>query len=122
LLGEETPVEAANWLAEHPELPGNSWSDLSFSSYLVYALPERKVWIDTRFELYPVEQWQRYLTISSAGYEWEKLLEQEGVRLAMVSIIRQPRLLEAMEASANWCKIYHDEEVVIFQSQNVSNC
>ena len=52
---ENTPVAATEWLAAHPGLPGPLWSEIGFSSYLEFALPERPTWIDTRFEVFPVK-------------------------------------------------------------------
>ena len=109
-----TPVAAAEWLTTHPELPGPLWSDFGFSSYLDFALPSRPVWIDTRFEVYPVEQWQQYIVIARAEPGWEGLLESENINLLMVSPAGQPRLIEAVSALDEWCGSYRDTHVVIF--------
>ena len=109
-----TPIEAAQWLSSHPELPGPLWADLAFSSYLVFALPERPVWIDTRFEVYPVEHWQKFKAIDSARWDWQTLLDEAGANLLMISRASQPELLGALEKSTTWCDVYQDEQAVIF--------
>jgi len=53
-----TPIEAIAWLKAHPELPGPTWADVNLDSYMIFALPERPVWIDPRFEVYPLVQWR----------------------------------------------------------------
>jgi len=108
------PIEATAWLAAHPELEGPLWSDFSHASYLIFALPSRPVWIDTRFELYPPEQWEKYIAIASASQEWQKLLDQEGIQLVMLSTGGEPLLISAMQNSAQWCEEYHDKETYIF--------
>mgnify|MGYP006971710157 CR=1 FL=1 len=113
-LSADTPVEATQWLKAHPELPGPLWADLAFSSYLVYTLPERPVWIDTRFEVYPPEHWERYQAISSATWKWETLLEEEGSNLLMLSKTEQADLIPALGASSNWDEVYADETSLIF--------
>ena len=113
-LSAETPVEATIWLAEHPEFPDPLWADLAFSSYLVYALPERPVWIDTRFEVYPPEHWERYKAISAAAWNWEKLLKDEGINLLMLSNNKEAELIPAVGFSENWDEVYSDETSVIF--------
>lgn len=113
-LSADTPVEATQWLKAHPELPGPLWADLAFSSYLVYTLPERPIWIDTRFEVYPPEHWERYQAISSATWKWEVLLEEEGSNLLMLSKTEQADLIPALGASSNWDEIYSDETSLIF--------
>lgn len=108
------PIEATEWLAAHPELPGPLWSDFSHSSYLIFALPSRPVWIDTRFELYPPEQWEKYIGIASASQQWQELLDGEGIQLAMLSIEGEPLLITAMRDSGLWHEEYQDEDVIIF--------
>jgi hypothetical protein len=112
---ENTPVAATEWLAAHPGLPGPLWSEIGFSSYLEFALPQRPTWIDTRFEVFPVAQWQAYQAISEGLQDWESLLDTTGVNLLMVSPQNQPQLLTALEGSPAWCERYHDDVAVIYQ-------
>jgi hypothetical protein len=109
-----TPVQATAWLAAHPGLPGPLWSEIGFSSYLEYALPSRPVWIDTRFEVFPVSQWQEYRDLTDASWNWEALLDRTDARILMVSLQDQPRLVEALRASTTWCELYRDDLAVIF--------
>jgi hypothetical protein len=113
-LSAETPVDATSWLAGHPELPDPLWADLAYSSYLVYALPERPVWIDTRFEVYPPEHWEQYKAISAAAWNWETLLKDEGINLLMLSKNEQAELMQAVGFSGNWDEVYSDETSIIF--------
>jgi hypothetical protein len=111
---EATPITAVDWLIDHSELPGPLWSEIGFSSYLEFALPSRPTWIDTRFEVFPVEQWQAYKDISFARYDWESLLDQAGVNLLMVSVQNQPDLLQALDGQTTWCGVYSDPIAVIY--------
>ncbi|HJW84124.1 MAG TPA: hypothetical protein VJ754_07455, partial [Anaerolineae bacterium] len=113
-LSATTPVAATRWLKGHPEIPGPLWSDPAYASYLTYALPERPVWIDTRFYPFPPEQWQRYLDVAEAAPGWEDLLAQDSVALLMIHVAGQPRLLAGVEQSPNWCERYRDAETAIF--------
>ncbi|MBI5353169.1 MAG: hypothetical protein HZB50_11065 [Chloroflexi bacterium] len=108
------PIQAAGWLSAHPEIKGPLWSDYGFSSYLIFALPSRPVWIDTRFELYPPQQWEEYLSIANAAPQWESLLDRENIQLVMLSTIGQPSLISTMRDSTQWCEDYYDEDAVIF--------
>ena len=112
---ENTPVAATDWLAAHPDYPGPLWSEIGFSSYLEFALPERPAWIDTRFEVFPVEHWQAYKNITEATYNWESLLDATGANLLMVSTMNQPDLLDALAGSPGWCKLYRDDVAVIYR-------
>lgn len=116
------PIEATEWLADRPELKGPLWSDFSHSSYLIFALPSRPVWIDTRFELYPPEQWEKYIAIASASLQWQKLLDEENIQLAMLSTAGEPALISAMQNSDQWCEEYHDEDAFIFSRTSLGQC
>ncbi len=115
------PVKAVEWLAEKPDLEGPLWSDFSFSSYLIFALPSRPIWIDTRFELYPPEQWEKYAAIANASPQWENLLNEENIQLVMLSTDGEPLLISAMKDSSQWCEQYHDEDSIIF-SKSTGGC
>ncbi|MGD0613114.1 MAG: hypothetical protein ABSB41_16570 [Anaerolineales bacterium] len=111
---EDTPVKATAWLAAHPDLPGPLWSEIGFASYLEFALPSRPVWIDTRFEVFPVTQWQDYRDLTDATWDWEALLDGTGARILMVSVQYQPQLLDALRHANTWCEQYQDDVAVIF--------
>ncbi len=112
---EATPVAATDWLAARPELPGPLWSEIGFSSYLEFALPSRPVWIDTRFEVFPVDQWQGYREASNAAWDWSARLDASGAHLLMVSVATQPELVKALDASGGWCRLYTDDVAIIYQ-------
>jgi len=112
---ENTPLAAVEWLQAHPDLPGPLWSEIGFSSYLEYALPERPTWIDTRFEVFPAGQWQAYKDISEALYNWPAQLDGSGANLLLVSSESQPRLQEALALSSDWCELYQDETAVLYR-------
>jgi hypothetical protein len=109
-----TPITATNWLAAHPDLPGPLFAEYTFSSYLIFAMPSRLLWIDNRFNAYPPEHWENYQTISSAKPQWESFLDKDKINLLMLSLQSQPALVEVVEESNQWCEQYRDKYAVIF--------
>lgn len=114
VLTTNTPVDAVAWLKERPDLLGPLWSDLAFSSYLIYALPERPVWIDTRFELYPVDHWERYIEVSKALPEWSAILDEEAIAIVLVDPYEQESLVEVLDKNINWCLCFHNQSSRIY--------
>jgi hypothetical protein len=115
IVTPDTPIAATQWLSQHSELKGPLWSDLTFSSYLIFALPSRAVWIDTRFGMvYPAAQYQVYSDIASAAPDWEALLAHDNINLLMISVGGESRLLAALAASSGWCKQYQDQLAAIY--------
>ena len=113
-LSEDTPVEAAAWIRAHPELRDPIWANLTFESYLVYALPERPVWIDTRFEVYPENHWDNYLAVSTARWNWEEILLENDIQTLLLSLDVQKDLITALNTSPNWERIYTDQISTIY--------
>lgn len=109
----DTPVETVAWLKAHPNLPGPLWADLESSSYLVFALPERPVWVDTRFEVYPLAQWEEYQSIVHAAPGWQASLDRYGINLLLLNRDNQPVLVSATQDSKNWCPAYQDDQFIL---------
>lgn len=114
VYSETTPVEAAQFLQQNPQLPGELWSDFEYSTYLTYALPERKLFMTNRMDDFPVEQYKDERAISAARYDWQELLDKYGVNLVMASVANQPELIKAASSSTTWDEVYRDDRAVIF--------
>ncbi len=110
----DTPVEATEWLANRPDIPGPLWNNYAFGSYLAFALPSRKPWMDSRFNAYPPEQWQRYRALAAASADWEEFFDREGVNLLMLSYAGEPALIDGVDNSPAWCLLYRDPYAVIY--------
>jgi hypothetical protein len=113
-LDPQTPVAAADWLNQHPELPSPMWNDVVFGSYLIHAMPSRPVSMDTRIQvIYTAEQAGDYLSVQAAQEGWEDKLKDEGVNLLFLAST-QPALVKAVQNSNEWCEQYHDKVALIF--------
>ncbi len=114
-VSADTPVAATQWLSEHPNLPGPLWSDSTFSSYLIFALPSRAVWMDSRFEMvYTPTELARYLAVANGEPGWDGILDRSGINLMMVSVKGEPVLLQGLSTSDQWCKQYQDAIAAIY--------
>lgn len=113
-LGADTPVAAVaelRDLAQRGEV--RPFHSEAYGSYLIYAAPEVPVFVDTRIELYPPEQWADYLAANSARYDWHQRLRAYGVNLLLLDKERQADLVEAAEADPLWELVYEDDQAVI---------
>ncbi|MGQ9549274.1 MAG: hypothetical protein ACUVSY_15510 [Roseiflexus sp.] len=113
LLAKSTPVKATRALLELPQRPQRLFHAMSYGSYLIWAAPQQKVFIDPRIELYPYEQWRDYILLGQ-GIEVEALLTKYRIDGMMLSIEEQAPLLEYVRARADvWREVYADEETVV---------
>jgi len=111
---DSTPIKATDWLIEHPEIPGPMWNDYAFGSYLAYAIPSRPVWLDSRFFPFSSGQMEEYVQISRGSPAWESMFQREGINLLILSTHNQPKLIERVETSGDWCGEYRDDDAVIY--------
>ena len=111
---DSTPIKAVEWLKENPQLPDHLWTDFSFSTYLTYALPERKLFSTNRIEDLTIAQFNDYFRISQAGYDWEDIAQKYDINLMMPSAQEQPDLIRALSSSSHWSLVYQDDQAVVF--------
>ena len=113
----ETPLEAVAFLRRLPSTPRVFHSE-GYGSYMIWASPEAPVFVDTRIELYPEEQWRDYLAISYARHDWETILEKYGVDTLLLERDSQAWLIEAASAAPVWQRVYEDDKCVILQRRD----
>jgi hypothetical protein len=104
-LHKDTPVLAAEYLSNNPG--GNLFNDMGYGSYLIWALPEQKVFIDTRIELFPYELWLDYLLISR-GTRYSELLARYGADRLLLHHERQEELILSLKNDPGWVLEYQD--------------
>lgn len=110
----DTPVAAAEWLRRHPS--GKLlFNEMGYGSYLIWAVPQAPVFIDTRVELYPLEMWETYAAVSAARYDYEELLAEWGVGRIMADKERQAPLVAALIRNPRWQVVYEDARTLIVE-------
>ncbi len=93
------------------------FNEIGYGSYLVWACPELPVFMDTRFELYPTEQWEEYMAIGEGRHDWQSLLQKYSVNTLMLSTEHQEELIRAARLAPAWEVWYEDEQTVILRTE-----
>jgi hypothetical protein len=105
LFSSDTPVAAAEHLRSQP-CPGHLFSELGYSSYFIWALPTpAQVFVDPRFELFPDQVWQDYITISQ-GRDLAALQARYQIACVALDKIYQPRLATAIASDPSWVRTF----------------
>ena len=89
------------------------YQDQGFASYLIYACPALPTFVDTRIELFSLEQWQDYLAVAGGRFDGEEILERYRVDYLLFSVKDQKHGIRAAEASDDWRETYRDEQAVV---------
>jgi hypothetical protein len=88
---------------------------MGYGSYMIWALyPEQKVFVDPRVELYPLEMWEDYASITR-GIDVQELLAKYDIDCVMLDETRQPRLAETMPELSGWQLTYEDGQSEIWR-------
>lgn len=113
LISQDTPVAAVEFLRAMPERPTRLFHSEAYGSYLIWAAPEQPVFVDTRIELYPYEQWRDYINLGQAN-NLPALIEKYQLDGMLLSLKQQPALVAALRADPSWAERYHDEQATLF--------
>src|SRR5215211_3546540 len=96
------PVAAADWLAANPQ-PGRMLNFQPWGSYLELRLgPEVQAAFDSRIELPPADQWDRYQAVFTGRWDAERLLDDWRIGYIVLSRRSTPVLAELLERSGRW--------------------
>jgi hypothetical protein len=96
--------------AAHPS--GNLFNHYNSGGYLIWALPEYPVFVDSRSDIYGDEIILQSITIESALPGWQKLLTDWKIRIALVG--SNSALSEALRGLEGWKSCYRDENFIVF--------
>jgi hypothetical protein len=111
LLSEDTPVRAVNFMRQEPARARHLFHTEGYGSYLTWAAPEQPVFIDTRIELYPYEQWVDYINLGQ-GNNVARLLGKYDIDGLLLNKQRQEGLVKVVRADSAWTVRYEDDQTV----------
>ncbi len=111
LIAVETPLKAVEYLKSHPG--GKYFNEMGYGSYLIWAAPNQKVFIDPRVELYPLSQWEDYIQIQN-GVHYNELLAKYGADRILLDKKIQPDLARELSRDSTWIIEYSDNQAEIW--------
>jgi hypothetical protein len=115
-LSPYTGRDAVAFLEEQG-LRGHLFNELGRGSYVIWRLgADQPVFIDPRFELYPLEHFQDYLKLNKAEEGAEALLARYDLELLLLGREAQARLIEWVDGRPErWKRIYEDGSTLLYQ-------
>jgi len=113
---KQFPVRAVNFLHAHP-VEGPMFNSYGFGGYLMGHLPEHKVFIDGREDLYEFEGVMNdYLQVSLLKPAAFSVLKAYGIRACI--LVRGEALAVVLAEHQDWERVYSDDQSVIFVRRN----
>lgn len=113
LLSPQTPVAAVEQLRALPQRPQRLFHENGFGSYLIWAAPEGRVFVDPRIELYSYEQWRDYITLGQ-GKDVDALAQKYGIDGWLVNPATQRDLIPTLDGNPHWQRVFATDEAVYF--------
>ena len=111
-LPEVFPVQAANWLEEHPQ-SGNVFNHFPWGGYLLYRFEgQLPVFIDGQTDFYGESLTRQYEQVITLAPGWADVLAQYHVTWALLPI--DSALAQALE-EVGWQVLYRDETSVVLR-------
>jgi hypothetical protein len=109
------PEAATTWLRTHAP-PGRMVNSYNFGGYLLWAWPERQVFIDGRaFTVYSNERLRTLLDLYVSPERFDPWAMRNGVRLAVLQRFgRSASLVASLRANPAWSLVYLDAQAAIF--------
>ncbi len=106
------PQKAVQWLKENP-IAGNGLNEYAWGGYLLWHLPDNRVFVDGRTDLYGDEIIVDWLNLVSAADDWPDALGSYQLEWVF---LEKTRPLNALLLEQDWEKVYEDEVCVIIQA------
>ncbi len=105
------PVASAAYLKQ-VRPPGHLYNDYATGGYLVWALPEYPVFVDSRSDIYGDEILLQSLTLENALPGWQKLIADWGIRIVLAP--PESALSAALSQSDGWQACFQEPHFTVF--------
>jgi hypothetical protein len=117
-VSRQFPVRAVEYLRQHP-LPDPMYNTYGFGGYLIWSLPEHKVFVDGRADVYERGgAFADYLQVADLHPAAFAVLLSYGIQSCFLK--RDEQLATALAASPEWHRVYSDDLSVLFIRQKAS--
>jgi hypothetical protein len=106
------PVKALEFI-EHSKFPGRMLNEYIYGGYLIWAAPERKVFIDGRADVYePAGVLAEYQDWSSLRADPRLLLDKYKIEFCLIT--RGNGISRVIPLLTGWKTVYSDESSMVF--------
>ena len=113
------PVRAVEYLRQHA-VPGPMYNTYGYGGYLIWALPQRKVFIDGRGDLYEVGGvFSDYLEVANLKPAAFAVLRSYGIRSCLLE--RSEPIATVLGAHPDWRREYSDDVSVLFVKREAAD-
>ncbi|MEI6083650.1 MAG: hypothetical protein WCS70_05045 [Verrucomicrobiota bacterium] len=112
ILPNRVPAAAVEFIRANPSaVRGEMFNDYGWGGYLLWALPERKVFIDGRNDFFGKELVGEFNTVDETKPGWEAVLQKYQVGWTILPV-KHP--LNSLLVLSGWRPAYSDEVAIVY--------
>ncbi len=85
-----------------------------WGSWFVYALPEQRVFVDSRIEIVPATVWEDYFQVAFAGARWHDVLERWEPDAVVAEVDGWEEIIPIIRQDPAWRVLFEDGDGIVF--------
>ena len=105
------PVAAVEFMRTHA-IPQPVFNEYGWGGYLIWKLPDCRVYIDGRADVYGDAFIEEFLATHDGEANWQESLSKHGVRTVLIK--PDAALASLLRQDHGWQKVFEDSQAVIF--------
>ena len=118
IVARTFPARAVEYLHQHP-VPGPMYNNYGYGGYLIWTLPDSKVFIDGRGDLYEDGGvFSEYLEVANLKPAAFTVLRTHGIQSCLLD--RKEPLATVLSARPDWEQRYSDDVSVLFMRRDIA--
>jgi hypothetical protein len=120
IVSEETPVGLTELLKSQDSLPeGVAFVPAEWAGYIMSRGPQSiEPMVNLHVHLIPEQVWNDYIRLMNGPGDWNALMDEYGINLAVVDKMRQPGLFKRLQESSDWTETLQDRQGAVFVRKN----
>ena len=120
LVSKQTPVHLVEYLNSRDDWPaGIAMVPAEWAGFVMNTGPASiRPMVNLHVHLIPQEVWEDYERLTHGPGDWDAILDQYGINMAIVDKGEQPRLFRKLAESEDWIPRYNDNQAVVLTRRN----
>jgi hypothetical protein len=112
-LLDHAPVRLTEALDRLPA-KGRMFNPQIWGSWFELAIPDRKVFVDPRIEVFDESVWHDYDSVSAATPSWQRILDRWDIQIVVANEKQQRPLIAELRSAPGWILTYEDRQGAIY--------
>ena len=96
------------------------YSSQVYSSWSEFSAPDLPLMVDSRIEIFPIDVWRDYFTVTNGQDGWQDVLDRWNVGVLIVHRAQSQGLLDVIDRDPEWRKAFSGDEGDVYVRADAS--